>query len=146
MSDATLPPEPWRPLYEGIGVDFGYRQLANRIGMDHTTLRRLLKGGRTSEATIRKVADAFHVTPAKIRELRGESAALEYEPFVLPDDAGRLNEKERRVIMSVIRALLDAKNEASDSSDNPEDRSWGRFGGDPSDHRGEDGDEGQHFA
>jgi len=51
VSDATLPPEPWRALYEGIGVEFGYRQLATRISMDHTTLRRLLKGGRTSAST-----------------------------------------------------------------------------------------------
>lgn len=109
MSDQTLPPEPWRPLYDQIGVEFGYRPLAAHIGMDHTTLARMLKGGRTSKPTIKKVADSFGVTPAKIHELRGESAALAYEPFILPDEAGRLSDNERRVIRAMIRALLDAR-------------------------------------
>jgi hypothetical protein len=96
-------------LYEKIGVEFGYRPLAAHMDMDHTTLARLLKGGRTSKPTIKKVADKFGVTPAKIHELRGESAALAYEPFILPDEAGRLSENERRVIRAMIRALLDAR-------------------------------------
>ena len=98
--------------------------------MDHSTLRRCLKGGRTSEATIQKIADALRVTPARIRELRGEAAALAYEPFVLPDEAGWLNDNERRVIRSVIRALLDAKHEGeSPSLDDTEGWSGGGAGG-----------------
>lgn len=129
MSDATLPPELWRALYERIDVDFGYRQLATHIGMDHTTLRRLLKGGPTSAASIQKVADAFRVTSAKIHELRGEAAPT-YEPFILPDEAGRLNEKERRAIRSVIRVLIDAKDDDDDSSsDDMEGWSGGAAGG-----------------
>lgn len=113
VSDPTLPPELWRPLYDAIGVDFGYRQLATYIGMDHTTLRRLLLGGSTSAHTVQVVADALRVTPERIRELRGESAALTPPPFVLPDEAGRLNDNERRVIRAMVRALLAARDESA---------------------------------
>lgn len=52
MND-SLPPEQWRPMFDAIGCEFGYRPLAKRIGMDHTRLRRLIRGGGTS-------ADAIH--------------------------------------------------------------------------------------
>jgi len=94
VSDSNLPPEQWRSLFDTIGVEFGYRPLANHIGMDHTRLRRLLLGGGTSDDAIRQVADAFRVPESRVRELRGE-AAVERKPFTLPDDAGRLNERER---------------------------------------------------
>lgn len=111
MSDSNLPPEQWRPLFDAIGVEFGYRPLANRINMDHTRLRRLLRGGGTSAAAVQQVADAFGVPAATVRELRGESRDTALEPFTLPDDAGRLNDAERDAIRAVIRALLDAKDE-----------------------------------
>ena len=117
MSDSTLPPEQWRPLFDKIGVEFGYRPLANRIGMEHTKLRRLLLGGGTSAATVRQVADAFGVSPEKVRELRSEPAETVVEPFMLPDDAGRLNYSERKVILSVVRALLDAKDNRHGTED-----------------------------
>lgn len=108
MSDSNLPPEHWRPLFDSIGVEFGYRPLANKIGMEHTKLRRLLLGGGTSVATVREVADAFGVSPETIRELRGERGQVS-EPFILPDDAGRLTHDERKVVRAVVRALLDAR-------------------------------------
>ncbi len=123
MSETKLPPEPWRPLYVKLGVEFGYRPLATRLGMEHSTVARVLKGDSSSKPSIQKVADAFGITVARVHELRGESAALAYPPFILPDEAGRLNDKERRVIRAVIRALLDAKEPLPGSSDNPE--SWG---------------------
>lgn len=116
MNDAT-PPEQWRPLFNKIGVEFGYRPLATRIDMDHTRLRRLLLGGGTSAEAIQSVADAFGVGPERIRELRSEQVTA-YEPFSLPDDAGRLTHSERDVIRSMIRALLDARGggQSSDQS------------------------------
>ena len=116
VNDAT-PPEQWRPLFNKIGVEFGYRPLATRIEMDHTRLRRLLLGGGTSAEAIQFVADAFGVGPERIRELRGELVTA-YEPFSLPDDAGRLTHSERDVIRSMVRALLDARasGQSSDQS------------------------------
>lgn len=111
MSDSTLPPEQWRPLFDKIGVEFGYRPFAAHIGMDHTRLRRLLRGGGTSTDAIRQVADGFRVDPSVVRELRGERGQ-HVEPFTLPDDAGRLNETERNVVRAVVRALLDARDNA----------------------------------
>lgn len=111
MSDSTLPPEQWRPLFDKIGVEFGYRPFAAHIGMDHTRLRRLLRGGGTSTDAIRQVADGFRVDPSVVRELRGERGQ-HVEPFTLPDDAGRLNETERTVVRAMVRALLDARDNA----------------------------------
>lgn len=123
MSESNLPPEHWRPLFDAIGVEFGYRPLANRIGMDHTRLRRLLLGGGTSAATVQKVASAFGVSPADVLELRGEGRGAAVEPFTLPDDAGRLNEKERDVVRAMVRVLLDSKDATDEqpvhSADDP---------------------------
>lgn len=113
MSDSNLPPERWRSLFDTIGVEFGYRPLANHIGMDHTRLRRLLLGGGTSEDALQQVADAFRVPVAKVREIRGD-AAVERKPFTLPDDAGRLTERERDVIRSMVRVLLEARELGND--------------------------------
>lgn len=110
MNEPALPPEKWRYLFDKIDVEFGYRPLATHIKMDHTRLRRLLLGGGTTNEAIEAVADAFKVKPNVIRELRGEPP-IEYEPFTLPDDAGRLNHNERNVIRAVIRALLEARDE-----------------------------------
>lgn len=108
MSDPQLPPEQWRPLFEKINVEFGYRPLGTYLDMDHTRLRRLLLGGGTSETAIRRVAEGFEVTPDVIRELRGDFASG-IMPFTLPDDAGRLTESERDVVRSMVRALLNAR-------------------------------------
>lgn len=111
MSESNLPPEQWRELFHAAGIEFGYRPLAKRIGATHTRVRRVLRGGGTSEDALREVADAFRVPVSKVRELRGEPA-VEIEPFTLPDDAGRLNDDERNVIRSMIRALLNARDAA----------------------------------
>lgn len=111
VSESNLPPERWRPLFDAIDVEFGYRPLANKIGMDHTRLRRCLLGGGTSAETVQKVADAFGVDPGRVRELRGEGRDAVVEPFTLPDDAGRLTHDERNVIRAMVRALLDARDQ-----------------------------------
>jgi len=110
VSDSNLPPEQWRPLFDKVGVEFGYRPLANKIGMEHTKLRRLLLGGGTSVSTICQVAAAFGVSPEKVRELRDEQGRP-VKPFVLPDEAGLLDESERAVIRAMVRALVSAKTE-----------------------------------
>lgn len=108
MSDSNLPPEQWRPLFDKRQIDFGYRPLAAKLNMNHTRIRRLLLGGGTTEDALHQVAEFFGVPVAKVRELRGE-AASNREPFTLPDDAGRLNERERDVIRSMVRVLLEAR-------------------------------------
>ncbi|WP_165609468.1 hypothetical protein, partial [Mycolicibacterium fortuitum] len=101
----------WSPLFDKRQIAFGYRPLAAKLDMNHTRIRRLLLGGGTTEDALRQVADFFGVPVAKVRELRGE-AAVEREPFTLPDDAGRLTERERDVIRSMVRVLLEAREQA----------------------------------
>ena len=121
MGDPKLPPEQWRPLFDKIGVEFGYRPLATRINMDHTKVRRILRGDRTSHEAIKELADGLGIDPTEVYRLRGEEPV---EPFTLPDEAGRLTGSERRVIRAMVRALLDARDrdnavEATQEQDAP---------------------------
>jgi len=108
VSESNLPPEQWRPYFDQAGIEFGYRPLAARAGLTHTRVHRLIRGGGTTAEAIDQVAAALGVKASKVRELRGE-AAVEVDPFTLPDDAGRLTESERDVVRRVVRALLDAR-------------------------------------
>lgn len=114
MSDPKLPPEQWRPLFDKIGVEFGYRPLATRIDMDHTKVRRILRGDRTSHEAIKDLADGIGVDPAEVYRLRGEEPI---EPFTLPDEAGRLTGSERRVIRAMVQALLHARESSGHAVD-----------------------------
>lgn len=109
-----------RPLFDGAGIEFGYRPLATRAGLTHTRVHRLLRGGGTTDEAIQLVADAFGVKSSKVRELRGEPA-VEVEPFTLPDDAGRLTHDERNVVRAVVRALLDARDRHAAQPTTPAD-------------------------
>lgn len=127
VSESNLPPESWRPLFDRAGIEFGYRPLAKRAGLTHTRVHRLVRGGGTTNDAIDKVAEALRVKASKVRELRGE-AAVEIEPFILPDEAGRLTDMERSVIRQMVRALLDARELGS------EDTSTQDTQGDPQTH------------
>lgn len=127
VSESNLPPESWRPLFDRAGIEFGYRPLAKRAGLTHTRVHRLVRGGGTTNDAIDKVAEALRVKASKVRELRGE-AAVEIEPFTLPDEAGRLTDMERSVIRQMVRALLDARELGS------EDTSTQGTQGDPQTH------------
>ncbi|WP_336790363.1 hypothetical protein [Gordonia malaquae] len=107
MSEQRLPDEKWRSLFDRAGIEFGYRPLAAKAGIEYTRARRVLIGLGTTDAAVSAVASAFGVTPDAVRKVRGESRSV--VPFTLPDDAGRLNDKERDVIRAMVRALLDAK-------------------------------------
>lgn len=123
MNEPNLPPEHWRPLFDKIGVEFGYRPLAAYTRMNHTRVRRLLLGGGTTDEAVRELASAFRVSPDEVYRLRGEEDP-DIRPFTLPEDAGRLTESERRVIRSMVRALLDARelgNEDQGTQDAPSD-------------------------
>lgn len=74
--------------------------------MDHTKVRRILRGDRTSHEAIKELADGLGIDPTEVYRLRGEEPV---EPFTLPDEAGRLTGSERRVIRAMVRALLDAR-------------------------------------
>ncbi len=108
VSESNLPPESWRPLFDRAGIEFGFRPLANRSGLTHTRVHRLIRGGGTTNEAIEQVAEVLGVAASKIRELRGEPA-VEVDPFTLPDEAGRLTDSERAVIRSMVRALLNAR-------------------------------------
>lgn len=102
-------PLPWQQFLAPLGID-SLRGLSRRTGVSPETIRRLF-WAEVSDATVRKVADALRVKPARIYELRGETPVI---PFELPEAASRLTEKQRGAVLSVIYAMLDPGAAAGD--------------------------------
>lgn len=83
-------------------------ELARQAGLVHETVRRIFNGdGRPSETTLAKIADAVGGSLAQMRLLNGRPAG-EPEPFVLPPEANQLTQRERQVVLAMVRALLQA--------------------------------------
>lgn len=51
-------PEPWATELAPKGIH-SYRDMGARVDIAHETARRLMTGGKTSSATVKKVADAL---------------------------------------------------------------------------------------
>lgn len=85
-------------------------QLGARAGVAHETVRRILNGqGHPSEATLAKLAAALHTSVPQLRLLAGRPPG-EPEPFILPPEANQLTERERNIVRSLVRALLENSN------------------------------------
>ena len=109
MSDYI--PDPWRSAAERRGISPTYRPLATRAKVSHETVRRLIQGRPTTEATVAKVAEALGVDVEKIHEWRGE-APPDYGNAFEPDpSASLLTTEERAVINSLIRLLTEHRRE-----------------------------------
>ena len=115
MSDYI--PDPWRSAAERRGISPTYRPLASRAKVSHETVRRLIQGRPTTEATVAKVAEALGVDVEKIHEWRGE-APPDYGNAFEPDpSASLLTTEERAVINSLIRLLTEHRREREDEAD-----------------------------
>lgn len=107
-------PDAWRVAFERRGLHSG-RDLARAMDVSPQTVQRLLHGGPTSKETIDAAAMTLGVSPNEIRRWRQERPR---QPFVLPPEADDLDEKQRQVVLSVVRAILDAA-AGADAEDDP---------------------------
>lgn len=96
--------EPWSTAAEKAGVRQTYRGIAERAGISHVTVRRLVVEGRTSQATVTKVADALGVDEATIYGWAGVDLS-EWGPWIPPREAHKLNPRARAALEELIRAI-----------------------------------------
>lgn len=99
-------PEPWNTAAEQAGVRQTYRGIGEKAGISHVTVRRLITEGRTSQATIRKVAQALSVDSATIHDW-AELAVSEWGPWDPPKESQLLNPRARAALEELILAIAE---------------------------------------
>lgn len=119
MNDRGIPPQ-WQPYFDARQIE-GYRELGRKAQIDWTRARRVVIGGGTTDEAVKAVADTLGIPTRKVWELRNQPVPA---PFVLPDQAGHLNRRERDAILTIVNALIESKGIDSSperpSSDDPE--------------------------
>ena len=90
-------------------LDLSYRQAAERSGglVSYTHLHAIATGTRSvrvTAETLRGVAKALALPLEAVAEAAG--APEQWRPFVLPDEAGWLNDGQRRAVLAVVRQFL----------------------------------------
>lgn len=106
-------PELQRRIREAARQAGGYRSLARRTGglVSVSTLNNIATGrhsGRLTDPTVHGIALAIDMPAKEVARIAGTQLADELPPFVLPKRANRLTQPQRRVILSVVDAILTA--------------------------------------
>lgn len=104
-------PEPWKTAIERKGISPTYRPLAAAAGLSHETVRKVVQGRRTSNTSIRKVADLLGVPVETIHGWRGEAAPDYGREFVPDQSASLLTTEEREAVNNLIRLLVRSRDE-----------------------------------
>lgn len=102
-------PEIWRPHFDQRGVDFTFSALARQVdGVSINTIIRALTGeGTPTRRVATKIGAALGVSADEFYRTRSELVGDEKpEPFHLPPRASNLAVSDRRVVVSVVDALL----------------------------------------
>jgi len=95
----------------------GHRRSARAIARDaqdrgyslnHDTAARYMRGdhGLPDETTLQALADVLGVPMTKLRAAAGLPSEIA-TPYVPPDEANRLNRRQRRAVDEIIRAMVD---------------------------------------
>lgn len=123
MNDRGIPTQ-WQPHFDAKQIE-GYRELGRKAQIDWTRARRVVIGGGTTDEAVRAVADALGIPARKVWELRDQPVPA---PFVLPDQAGHLNRRERDAILAIVNSLIESKglDSSPDSLDNRQSGSAAR--------------------
>lgn len=104
MGEPNVPAE-WAALMEPRGIHSA-NALAARGGGATSTITRLFQGGASTEPTLEAIADALHVSITRVRKVAGHRAGLD-EPFVLPPEANRLDQRQRDAVVELVRLLAE---------------------------------------
>lgn len=104
-------PEPWNAAAEKVGVRQTYRGIGDEAGISHVTVRRLIAEGRTSPATVSKVAKALRIDEAKVYEWAGIELS-ELGPWYPPAAAHQLEPRARELISELIGLLTQGGTDA----------------------------------
>lgn len=103
---------------EEVGVT-SIRGLAARTEVPLATMHSILSTGVVpQEQTLERIAAGLPAPLQVLRRLAGVPAG-ERAPFVLPPEANQLDDRQREVVLAMVRALLDASSRASTSNPAP---------------------------
>lgn len=122
IEDPQDVPEVWRPHFARQRIEFTFRDLDRNVeGVALNTIRRALLGvGSPSRRVVAAIAGALGMTPDEFQATRAKVAGEEpTTPFTLPTSADRLNRRERDAVLSVVHALLDARDRHADHDTDP---------------------------
>lgn len=97
-------PEPWNTAAERAGIRQTYRGIGEAAGLSHVTVRRLIAEGRTSPATVTRVATALGVDEAEVYRW-ADIELSEWGPWTPPKEAHKLNPRARAALEELIRAV-----------------------------------------
>lgn len=101
-------PEPWLTAAERKGVGT-YRPLAAAAKLSHETARKVVLGLKTSDDSIRKVADALGIDVEQAYAWRDEQAPDYSRDFIPDERAPYLTHEEREAINKLIRLLTEGR-------------------------------------
>lgn len=89
------------------GLD-SLRDIERHTGVGRETIRKLYAGiGMPAETTLKKLSESLGLSLTVLRELAGRPVG-ESTPFVVPPEADQLTDRQRRVVLDMIAALLEA--------------------------------------
>jgi hypothetical protein len=111
-------PELQRLIREATARAGGYRNLARRSAglVSSSTLNNIATGrhsGRLTDSSIRGIALCVERPAGEIARMLGTEFTDELPPFELPRRASRLTQPQRRVVLSVVDAILTAGDTAA---------------------------------
>ena len=111
-------PELQRLIRDAAAAAGGYRNLARRSGglVSSSTLNNIATGrhsGRLTDSSIRGIALSIDRPAGEIARILGADLTDELPPFLLPRRANRLTQPQRRVVLSVVDAILSAADAGS---------------------------------
>jgi hypothetical protein len=96
----------------------GYRTLARRSGglVSHSTLNNIAIGrhsGHLTDERIRGIALCLNLAASRVAEMAGSELTDSLPPFRLPPRANQLSQPQRRVVLSVVDAILAAEDKGN---------------------------------
>lgn len=96
----------------------GYRTLARRSGglVSHSTLNNIAIGrhsGHLTDERIRGIALCLNLAASRVAEMAGSELTDALPPFRLPPRANQLSQPQRRVVLSVVDAILAAEDKGN---------------------------------
>lgn len=99
----------WERLMEGKGLG-SYRRVADRAGISHETVRRVILGLPSDDASIQSVADALGVDIELVHEMRGDAPAdpRQWDP---PESSRLLTDDERAALSRLIGVMTTGRDE-----------------------------------
>lgn len=115
-------PEVWRSYFARRRIEFTFRDLDRNVeGVALNTIRRALLGiGTPSRRVVTALASELGMTEEEFYATRAKvSGDTPTTPFTLPTSADLLTQRERDAVLSVVHALLDARDRHAEQPATP---------------------------